>query len=138
MKKRERDNKEQERLETLLFGKFSRSEEENFESEEIDDYEEDVNVNNNDNDYNEPLNEAVWIDDEEDNIEIDLNATARLKKLKNNVSGNNKVKGSQFSKLLKERYACYILFMRKIEYNFVFYIYQNDDNTTIEINKCLL
>ena len=138
MKKRERDNKEQERLETLLFGKFSRSEEENFESEEIDDYEEDVNVNNNDNDYNEPSNEAVWVDDEEDNIEIDLNATARLKKLKNNVSGNNKVKGSQFSKLLKERYACYILFMRKIEYNFVFYIYQNDDNTTIEINKCLL
>ena len=138
MKKRERDNQEQERLETLLFGKFSRSEEENFESEEIDDYEEDVNVNNNDNDYNEPSNEAVWVDDEEDNIEIDLNATARLKKLKNNVSGNNKVKGSQFSKLLKERYACYILFMRKIEYNFVFYIYQNDDNTTIEINKCLL
>ena len=105
MKKRERDNQEQERLETLLFGKLSRSEEENFKSDEIDDYEKDVNVNSNhDNDCNEPSNEAVWVDDEEDNIEIDLNATARLKKLKSNTSGNNKVKGSQFSKLLKERY----------------------------------
>ena len=115
MKKRERDNQEQERLETLLFGKLSRSEEENFKSDEIDDYEEDVNVNNSDHsnhyDHNEPSNETVWIDDEEDNIEVDLNATARLKKLKNNVSGNNKVKGSQFSKLLKERYACYIYYL---------------------------
>jgi hypothetical protein len=48
--------------------------------------------------------EAVWRDDEEDQIEIDLNSSARLKKLKKSLGGANKVTGRQLTALLQERY----------------------------------
>jgi hypothetical protein len=44
----------------------------------------------------------VWVDEEETNLEIDLNAVSRLKKLK---KGDivTKVSGLEFSDCLKER-----------------------------------
>ena len=44
----------------------------------------------------------MWFDDEEANLEIDLNAVSRLKKLKKGDSGSI-VSGLEFSESLKER-----------------------------------
>jgi len=45
---------------------------------------------------------AVWYDEEDDNIVIDLESTHRLKKLK---KGDDKISGSQLTDVLKERFS---------------------------------
>ena len=47
---------------------------------------------------------AVWEDEDDDLLEVNLNDTDRLKKLKTKTkSGQDVVSGSEFSSLLKER-----------------------------------
>ena len=53
---------------------------------------------------------AVWVDEEEANLEIDLNAVSRLKKLKKGDSVT-KVSGLEFSESLKERLWNYYILM---------------------------
>lgn len=49
---------------------------------------------------------AVWKDDEDDNIEINLNNTNRLKKLKrfSNNGSKSVVSGAELSELLQQRF----------------------------------
>ncbi len=49
--------------------------------------------------------ETVWHDEDDDNLEIDLSGTNRLKKLKLSKysNGNTVISGGNFQKMLQER-----------------------------------
>ena len=48
---------------------------------------------------------SVWADDDDEDIEVDLSKTDRLRKLRKREGNkvNSKVSGSEFTSLLKER-----------------------------------
>lgn len=77
---------------------------------------------------------AVWMDEEEDEIVVDLNSSARLKKLKKSLGGANKVTGRQLTTLLQERYEpCSVLSQNELLYVYISTkLFRDDDN----IPKC--
>lgn len=96
------NTKQQERLlEELLFGKLTNE----SESEESDHTLETVSGKEELNDRvgEAQIDAAVWRDDDEDAIEVDLDSSARLKKLKKSLGGASKVSGRQLTALLQER-----------------------------------